>query len=200
MPKRKRSHPSRRNQRRPRRSVNPSAGVQVYRGPSRLPNTISQQHLMTVELVQIQPATSSGGGVISTVISLALSSFNEYTNYSNLFDEWRLLSATCLYKSLSPHTELSTALNNLMVMVVDRDSNAALTTLSSGYQYESAKIFSTNETRSIRYLMSGSEDAQFASVSSTNPGFIKTYSANLSNSTQYGYFLIRGLFQLRGKL
>lgn len=193
--------PSKRSRRRSRKSsVNPSANVQVYRGPLFLAGSQQQDRRVTVQLVQVLAFTTSGGGVLNTVLSLALNQFNEYTNYAALYDENRLLGCTFEYVPNFENSTNPSVVNSVCVVCLDRDSNAALTTLSGGYQYESARVFASNKRIRLTYRMSGSEDAQFASTSSTSQGFFKLYGASLSNTTTYGYFFIRALFQLRGRL
>lgn len=200
MPSRRRIIRRQKKSPRRRRSTNPSSAAQSYRGPLRLPLSRLQTQTTTIQLVQVVSANSSSGGVQNVVITLSLASFQEYTNFTAIYDEYRLLSAEAMFVPVSENSDTNSLLLSVGAICLDRDSNAALSTLTSCYLYESCKVHSYNKRVSIIYRMSGSEDAAFASVSSYSPGYFKTYCASLTNSSLYGYYFVRGLFQFRGRL
>jgi len=186
------------------KNVNPSAQMQIYRGPTRLRSASEQAHLVTVELIRVDAFTTSGAGVFAGVIQLTLNTFNEYSSFTTLYDENRLLSAVTTFIPFAEDAALinstGAVAQSLFVACLDRDSNTALTTLSGGFQYESSKVSSITKRNVLVYKMTGSEDAGFASTSAVNFGNFKYYGANFSPNTTYGYLFTRALFQLRGRL
>jgi hypothetical protein len=182
--------------------TNPNSQAQIYTGPTRLPLAKRQEETTTVELVQVIQVASNSSGVVNTVLLIQLNQFNESSSVIALWDENRCLSCTFEYCPQAMFTEQPTILaQSNMVVCLDRDSNAALTTLSGGFQFESSVIGSTSEKiRPAPYMMSGSEDASFSATSSVLDGAWKMYSANLTASSVYGYAYLRALFQLRGRL
>jgi len=180
------------------------SSAQSYSGPLRLPRVHDQTETTTVELIWLNIVTASGGGVYNTTFAVALNAFSEYASYANLYDENRLLACTCEFIPLAKNSGnyFSGSAQNSAILVgcIDRDSNAALTTLTGGMTFESGKLFNSSSHAKWIYKMSGSEDAGFAAVSSTVFTNFKFYEAGLSNSASYGYMLLRGLWQLRGRI
>jgi len=184
--------------------TNPSSAAQSYSGPLRLPRVHNQTETTTVELIWLNICTASAGGIVNNVFAVSLNQFSEYSSFANLYDENRLLACTCEFLPLAKNSGnyfSGSAQNSAMLVgCIDRDSNTALTTLSGGMTFESAKLFNSSSHSKWIYKMSGSEDAGFSPVSTTVSTNFKFYGAGLSNSASYGYFLLRGLWQLRGRI
>jgi hypothetical protein len=179
--------------------TNVSSAVQIYRGPSRKPLSSLQEQTSTIELVSVNGITSTGGGVINNVIGLALNTFQEYTNFTALYDEARLLACNIKWVPQYENTSGTGYVPAVLAMAIDRDTTTAFSTLTSALQFESVVFKSTTRPMHLTYKMSGSEDAQFAG-STVVPANVKLYAGNLTASTLYGYIVIRGLWQFRGRL
>jgi hypothetical protein len=189
-------------QKRTRERMNISAQRQEYSGPLTIPGSVKQKDLTLAKLIQFGNITSSGG-VLNNVLSLQLNAFNNYTNYSSSYDEWRCLKARFIYKPLNinasvPATSSTFLLGGSIVGVVDRDSSNALSSLSA-VEYGSAKVVSSNQDLILDFEMSGSEDAQFISSLSTSSAWFKIYASGLTTSAQYGNVFVEALFQFRGR-
>jgi hypothetical protein len=189
-------------QKRTKERMNISAQKQEYSGPLSIPGSVKQKDLTLAKLIQFGNITSSGG-VLNNVLSLQLNAFNNYTNYSSSYDEWRCLKARFVYKPLNvnssvPATSSTFLLGGSIVGVVDRDSSNALSSLSA-VEYGSAKVVSSNQDLILEFEMSGSEDAQFISSLSTSSAWFKIYASGLTTSAQYGNVFVEALFQFRGR-
>jgi len=195
---------SNRNKRRARKMVqrkgtNPSAQVLMYRGPVLTRADKEQVRTASIFLSQVITVVLNSSSICSQVVSLALNQFNNYGDFTPLWDEFRLLRADCEFVPLSQYA-LQNSSNGVLAMVIDRDSNGSLTTLSQAIDYESAVCKSYLSPNKITFEMSGAEDAGFASVSTFSSAYIKLYGGTGVASATLGYLLIRARFQFRGRL
>jgi hypothetical protein len=174
---------------------------QIYRGPVTLPGSSIQEDLHTDELSLLVPVTASGGGVINNVQAFSLSSFPQASSYQALYDEYRLLAMECTWiPQQADCPQVPANALAVIAMVLDRDSSAALTTLTQAASYASVKLKCVNKSMRVVYKMNGSEDAAWATTASAISAWIKVYGGALTASTLYGYIFLRGLFQFRGRV
>jgi hypothetical protein len=183
--------------------MNIPAKEQEYRGGIMIPRSHLQED-QTLANVQYNGAkTSTGAGLMNDVWGLDLSLFNNYTNYTNSYDEWRCLGAELIYipdyeSAQIPLTTTTNALGGAQVGVVDRDSSGALTSYNA-WEYGSAELAAINKPMKLIFKMSGSEDAQFINSTSASPAYFKFYASGLSGSFSYGTVFVKALFQFRGR-
>jgi len=178
-------------------SINPSAQMQFYRGPGRIPGTGDSTSLTTIELMTEGNVTSTGGGVITFGFNASLNQFAEYTNFTAVFDEWRLLYCRLDYYPNALNA-VQTIVSAPYLWVIDRDSTSAL--VSYAVTSESSTIRTTNSLMHKVYRMSGSEDAGFITNPATAFCSFKSYATGVSNSMVYGIYVVKALFQFRGRV
>jgi len=70
---------------------------QQYSGPILLPRASLQEDTTLANLIYFGAQTSTGTGTMNNVWGLNISLANNYTNYTNSYDEWRLLGAELIY-------------------------------------------------------------------------------------------------------
>jgi len=182
--------------------TNPSGSVQQYNGPMRIPLAAIQEETTSVEMTLITPITSTVGAVVNNVIALSLSSFNQAASFQAVWDEYRVLAATNVFVPNLEHGQCFTTpiLYAPLAMVIDRDSNAALTTLQQAASFGSCHIKSIASEIHINYRMSGSEDAQWFGTAVVTPAWVKMLAGGLSSSTNYGIVYTRAIVQFRGRV
>jgi len=176
----------------------PGDAAQSYSGPVRIPRGIEQVSKTVTELTVVVNLTSTGGSAFAGVIPMNLSNFSSYTNYSNIWDEWRLLACEATYYPSAENAIMPSVTYSPIVGVLDRDNATALSTVTQAASYESYVMFSlTKKARQI-YKMSGSAESQFGNVVTFSPAWFKYIGGGLSPTTMYGYIVVKGMFQFRG--
>jgi hypothetical protein len=188
-----------------KKNTNIPAQSQIYTGPLLVPGARLQEDTITANLQYVTTGTSSGGGSLTNVMSLAINGFQDYTSFTNAYDEWRCLKAICRWVPSAQDGVLgSTVAAGLfsyspLVMVVDRDSSSALISYQTGCDYTSAEFKSINQDFLVTFQMSGSEDGGFVTTPSAASAYFKTYAIGLTGTQIYGYWWVRALFQFRGR-
>jgi hypothetical protein len=159
-----------------------------------------QRDVRTVELSQLIGLTSTGAGGFNNVFPLNISTFDLTTSFTNLFDEFRLLSCTWDWIPCAQYSQQGTSVAyNPLLSVIDRDSANNLTSLANAVDYASVIVRSIDKPQRQVYLMSGSEDAGFVTSSTNVPAWFKIFAQGLTANTLYGYVVIKGLWQGRGR-
>jgi hypothetical protein len=177
----------------------PLSSAQIYTGPVRLPGRTAQLDTIVTQLTETNALISSATGVINQVFPLNISLFTGYTNFTNAWDEFRLLAAEFEFIPSTENAVVSTFLYAPVAFVIDRDSATVLTSLSSALEYSSCKVQSLTKRLKLQFKMNGSEDAGFVTTSTVSTAWFKTYGAALTANTQYGEWIIRALWQFRGR-
>jgi len=194
-----------------------SATTFVYWGPVVPPSAMKGISLNTLVLTEEGPFTTTSGGIISFVFPFANpSGATDWTTASGLYDEYRTLALSVQYY---PNTEDCLTTNSALLIfnpiytVIDRDSNAALTSYAQAANYEALKVFSLTKRFRIDMKMSGlnvqtnnntsntASEGAFLNCAAvpTYCGSIKMFSGTNSTSTTYGRFVVRYLVQFRGR-
>jgi hypothetical protein len=140
--------------------------------------------------------TSSAGGTIYTAAGIYANvmALGEFTDFGNLFDEFKVVSVHCHYIPFTPAKVEAAVNTNGRALVWAYDTNDA--TVPTGmqvlYSNETAEVFSNQQARSKRWGVSSSDPAVwFSTLSTTNPlvpaGSVKIAGdANLGTSTPVG--------------
>jgi hypothetical protein len=136
-----------------------------------------------------------------------------WTNWTNLYDEYRVLSMYLEYAPFNTFNKIAaTQATASGIVVIDRDSNAALTSTASAASYSSAEVMDLDHPwlikptgfsyKSPSWRMDGVNDATWittsAPVATTKPN-IKMYFGGLANSSTYGLFVSHARIQFRGR-
>jgi hypothetical protein len=173
---------------------------QFYNGPLRLPHKLDNKDLIEIEMSQDQAVSSSGAGVINLVIANNQAAFLDATSLTALWDEWRCLSMEAEYIPNVWGSQYSGTATTCIYGVVDNDNATALTAYSSAADYASVIGFSPSQPVKFVWKMSGSEDAQFINNTATATGWFKYYATGEAASTNYGRFIVKAIFQYRGRI
>jgi len=186
-----------------RKSDNPSTAANRYTGPIRIPESQTQNQVVPVQMYQEVAVTTNGSGVAAPVVVLSLASFDEYTNFSAVYDEWRLIGAEVEYVPLStvPTASLTagTTSSGNMVLCVDRDSSGNLTSQASGTAQAGITFNPFTRSGKIIYRIESSDESIFLSTTSGVQAWFKLYAASLANTQTYGTLFVKGLWQFRGR-
>ncbi len=170
--------------------------------------TRDNQHINNVRLVQGGSISSNGAGIVNQVLTLNPSGSSEWTSYSNIYDEFRVMAARVTLVPLQQGSVTSS--NGLLAVVFDNDDSVALTSFTAALEYDTAKqlpaIWYDNQRGPRRFEWARPN----AGVSTTIPwidiaapagsnGSIKFYGTNLTVSTSYYAYSIEYFVQYRGR-
>jgi len=194
----------RRNRRRNRVSgarTNPSPNVLVYTGPRRPRGASGQNACYTVEMSLTISVASTSGGLINNVINNNPAGFLNFSSYSTIFSECRVLNMTVMWVPNAFETTSTFGSPSPFVGVFDRANvSAAITGYPAAWDYDSSKTCQIGQPKTFYCKMDGADNAGFQSVASTSANWaFKCYCSNLSISSGYGYFMCRMLVQWRSR-
>ncbi len=190
---------------RSRKAINPAIGATNYSGPARLPRGVQEKATDCVQLGIYGSVASSAGGVISTVFNAGsqATSSNDWSSYSNLYQEYRILSMKVHLVPWNKYNQPTTSAIAPVLSVTTRDNATALSTLADTATYDSVQVHepSTSIVRTIK--MSGIDEASWTLTSTTPPAastpYIKLYSSgNVASTTLFDYLSIV-IVQFRGR-
>jgi hypothetical protein len=159
-----------------------------------------QEDVIPVELNFITASTSTSGSLLNTVIAPSLGLFDGYGSYISLYNEWRMLSCEARYVPNTENAVVASIVYTPCASVIDRASSSALSTLTAAMDYASAHLFPLNKRDLQVFKMSGSEDADFISITTGPSCYFKYLAGPTSASTIYGYFHLRAIWQFRGRI
>jgi len=198
MPPRRSKKRHQRGRPKARRTSEPSSRLVMYRGPVRSFGAANEADLHTLVLTQEFLLTSSAGGVLATVVSDNPNAAANWSNLVNVFDEYRVLAIEFLYVPNNRYSKTVTVTTPLLI-VVDHDNNAALSSYSGAAQYASCKSFALDDPFKFRAQMSEVSEASFINTTApTSRYYIKCYSTGLTVSTSYGVVILTFRVQFRG--
>lgn len=180
----------------------PSSSATSYSGPVRLPMASQQNQTYNDNLMSTTSLTSNGSGIISAVISNNLSSMNESASFVAIYDEYRVLAAEYMVVFNNNNTFNASLLQAPFLSMIDRDSSAALTSVASAFNAESALLHSTGRNFKRVCRMHSVEDSNFVTCTpGTNITWnFKVYASGLTASTNYATVFVRYLVQFRGRI
>lgn len=183
----------------PRKNANRamhSSTITRYRGPLRIPGSIAQETIFTMNFSYTTLITANLSGVIDFVIGSSL--VRSLPNWSNLqasFHEYRVLSFEMDFKPQVTYTSSYPSL----ALVVDRASSATLGSYAVAAQHESCTLVSSRYPFRKRISINGIEESVFtATTTNFDFGYIKGYGDNFATSQNLGRYFITFLVQFRG--
>ncbi len=185
--------------------VNPPLSAVVYRGPPRLPRVNQANDLMTTQINNAGQVATSGTGTVTTVFSAysQLSVAGDWTNLSNLYTEYRILSMEVEFIPWNTFNMPTTNILSPVYTVEARDTATALSGLNTTVAFDSCRVVQPSKrfTRTIK--MASLEEAQFVPVgtspASTAQLYVKLWSSGNSNSITLYDFITRIIVQMRGR-
>jgi hypothetical protein len=163
-----------------------------------------QSDMITRKLTYATNQSSSGAGIINTVITLAPNSYSDWSAFAGLYDEWRTLGFRI--KFFCQQQNSLTVQSQPVIVVYDNDDNGtALTTLTQGMDYRVNKEFASvwdnqNFPTLTAYRSLEAADGNWSTTANPGayPNSFKIYSTGLTASTQYLAFTIELVIQFRG--
>jgi hypothetical protein len=171
-----------------------------YVGPLR--TTIARRQRTTLKKfgAYYAPATSTVGGIISSAFVVSPATLDDWGNLQKDWAEYRILGFEVEYVSNHLNSYVSGIADGLLVMAVDRTSTtAALASIGAALDFEGAQYGPTNSRFKIKAKASGPNELAWVNITtSTYWASIRCYSASLSNSYNYGAFVVNILVEFRG--
>ncbi len=186
-------------------SQNPSVSSVVYRGPSRIAREGGQNDLIVTQVNNSGTLTTTAGGQLTTVFDWysQMSTPADWTQISNLWTEYRILSMEVEFIPWNTFNNASTTILAPVYSVVDRANNTVLGSVAAAVAYESclALVPSTRFKRVVK--MSSMEEAGWNAISSApataSRAYLKMYSTGNTGSINLYDFVTRVIVQLRGR-
>jgi hypothetical protein len=179
--------------------TNPSESINKYTGPLVIPKKASQADTYSAMLFIIQAVTTNGSGVVSPVISTALTQWDETMSFQNIYDEWRLLAATAQYVPLTT-VPTSTLTPGTLGMVVDRDTSTNLTGLYQCLEQGGVIHNPFVKGPKVVFRIESSEESAFTGSNTAVQMWFKMYGSGLAATQTYGNIVVEGLWQFRGRI
>jgi len=199
--------PSKRGKARPKkiRNLNPPEQQIVYRGPTKVPRALAEISTITT-YVSWAPTlvTSSGSGLANPVFSDDISTANDYSSFSPVWDEYRVLALEVQYQPYNRYNQTLSVTHATDVapgfVLIDRDDGTATASLALASNYESARFVNLSSPFKCSVKMAGVEDAGYLTTTSTVARqWIKYYFEALGASHSYGLVHQFALVQFRGR-
>jgi len=184
----------------------PMSQITAYSGPTRLP--VSMQPEVRTEQLQIQlPVTSTAGGVIDGFASIGTSSSvvrsvaSDFSSWSGLYREYRVLSLRAEYH---PNVKDAVPVAGAIIYqpvysVVDRDDLSAVGAINNIISNSSLELHTLNEPWVRETKMQSIGESNFVGVATDPTSFfvVKIFATGVSASASYGTILVRWLLQFR---
>jgi len=197
------------NMRSGRRNRNPEARLRAIE--HRIAPRVQDQRVDSVRLAAQGSVASNGIGVIQNTIPMDPTATSEFASYSALYDEFRVLA---IRVSLVSAQQFSlTVTNNIGGICYDNDDTAALTTLTSVFEYPTCypipSVFTHTCTRENGRLTQDfawirpTSGAPIAWVDCATPagslGSVKFFFTGLPNTTTFFYINYELMCEFRGR-
>ncbi len=177
----------------------PSAAVTVYRGPVIDPQDRQQTDMIETVLSFTGVLDSDGAGAILDVIGNDPAASGDFSSFSNIYDEYRVLGERLEFFPYNRYSKTTTTCVPIIV-VKDRNDSLALASYSAALQYSSAVKRSLEDPWMEQVKMNGIEDSGFSSTASTSANrWFKFYGDGLTTSTNYGRYFYYLRVQFRGR-
>jgi hypothetical protein len=175
-----------------------TSSMQVYRGPTAMPGAGLQDRRTRVNLYLDFGLTSSGAGVLATVLNFS-SSFYEWSSWAGVYEEFRVLSLSVIFLATNKYSKTLTNCRPGYV-IIDRTNGTALNSRTSACEHESAIFVNLEDQWHKKVNMSNAAESQFQPTTSITPTFwIKMYFDSLTATTEYGYVKHIALIEFRGR-
>lgn len=159
----------------------------------------AENRTYTVRLGYDQAVTTDGSGLLQTVISNTASSAQNWSSYSAVFDEHRVLAMSVQFEPLHAVGGTTQSYWAPIAHVTDRSDAIPLTGYSLAERYESHRKSPGSARFAQKWNMSSVDEAEFRPTNSTNPNaWVKFYSSGNSLSFTVGRLDVRLVVQFRG--
>jgi hypothetical protein len=163
--------------------------------------------ILTTRLVAELPATSSAGGTYYVAIPVhsTLVSLGEFTDFTNLFDQYRFKRVRVTYIPLTPYKAEALTNTNGRVLCSTYDPNDASTPSSTLGMWASAEahVWSNFDTKVLSWT-NKTDPVWYSTLSTTNPltpsSSVKiSADANLGANIPFGVFYFEWYVEFRSR-
>lgn len=182
-----------------KKASHPSANVTIYKGPIIDPQDRQESDMIETVLSFTDVLDSNGAGAILDVIGNDPAASGDFSSFSNIYDEYRVLGERLEFFPYNRYSKTTTTCVPIIV-VKDRNDSLALASYSAALQYSSAVKRSLEDPWVEQMKMNGIEDAGFVNTASTSANrWYKFYGDGLTTSTNYGRYFFYLRVQFRGR-
>jgi len=183
-------------------STGPSATSLSFKGPvvSRFDKANTNEVVVVLRYYQL--LTSTAGSQIENTYPLDNpSGALNWSDYSTVFDEYRVLASDIKYEPSNQYTGPSTTVVNPIATVVDRDGSGPLTAFNNAIAYGSFEMHNLSRPWIRTYRMEGTREAVYSTTAAPGTtGSFLLYAGMVTASTTYGYVVQTWRVQFRGTL
>ena len=179
---------------------NPPANALNYSGPIQTMKEKNEASLIAVCITNSANLTSDGAGIIDLVIGDSPAGAPDWSSWSAIYDEYRVLGWEVSFIPANQYTKLSTVCQPLLG-VIDRADGTALSAYTVAVQYGSVKDLSLENKWKLTTKLAGStEEAQFSRTGApSTKTWMKFFANGLTASTNYGLYIVRRRVQFRAR-
>jgi hypothetical protein len=183
------------------KSLNLSPTATSYTGPLRSLKEREEINTVTTVIGFDTVLASTAGGVVNSVFDNSASSLGNTAEWATLIQSWAEYRVLLMHFEYFPVNRYSkvTTVTYPGILVVDRVSNAALSSIIDGMNHSSSKVLSLEDPTTISISMNGTDEAAWRPTNGSAYAFIKFYASSLTVSTNYGIVYIWYRVQFRGK-
>ncbi len=177
---------------------NPDTNDPCYMGPVILPKSYMQTHRIKRNFSFTAQVASNGSGVIDVVIGSNPSSYASWSNYANVYHEFRVLGMQVKYSAVKSGT---TYVYGPMVYCVDHGppNSGSLGSMNVAVEHESAVLSNACQDHTIIARLEGYNEASWLSTSVPQSEFYIKFFSNLNTaSTTIGQYICTLLVEFRG--
>ncbi len=179
--------------------LNPSSTSLSYGGPIKDAMSKDEKDTTSVLLSWTGVISSDGAGANTSVLSNDPSASADFSSYSNIYDEVRVLGERLEYFPYNRYSKTTTTCVPLIV-VKDRNDGTVLSSYSSAISYSSAMKRSVEDPWAETFKMNGQFEATWQSTSTPfATRWFKLFGQGFSTSTDYGRFFMYARVQFRGR-
>lgn len=182
-------------------SVDPPVNATKYTGPVIPKKTSNNEDTCTVELVQQTTLNSTVSSVITQVYGADPSGSPDWSNFTNTWQEFRVLGMRVAYYPANRYNRGSTYTYPL-ASVIDRQAgySAAITSWTSAANYGSFQMKSLDDPWYREVKATDIEEMNFQGVSGYSVQYyVKLYADNVSASVNYGLVLLSFRVQFKNR-
>lgn len=155
--------------------------------------------LKTIRLGYDQAVTTDGSGVYATVFSNSAAGAQNWTNYANTFEEYRVLAIRIEFDPVWVAGGSTAVTLTPIASVVDRNDSTALTSYGLAERYQSCKKVPGQRRFHQMVTMASTEESDFMPTTSISPtNWIKFYTSGNTASLTIGRMNVVLIVQFRG--
>lgn len=148
-------------------------------------------------------ATTTGAGILDPAFVLSPSTLNDWGNLQNDWTEYRILGVEVEYIPNAENAFVTGLGYGQLAMVIDRTSStSALTSFQQALEYEGHVVGAVNKRFKISAKARGANELAWVNITTSSYWCsMRGYSnGTLSNTTNYGTYIVNLLVELRSAL